>query len=111
MYRSVMKLGIVLYSNDPETVFQAFRLGTLGLKKGDDVRMFMLAKGVECDTLDNEKWHISDQIRDFQDHGGKTFSCTSCLKIRDKKESLTCPMSSLADLYQLISECDKLLTF
>lgn len=106
-----MKLGIVLYSNDPETVFQVFRLGTFALKKGDEVSLFMLAKGVECDTLDNEKWHISDQIRGFLENGGRTYSCTSCLKIREKKESPVCPMSSLADLYQIISESDKLLTF
>ena len=106
-----MKLGIILYSNDPETVFQAFRLGTLALKKGDDVRLFMLGKGVECDTLDNEKWHITDQIRGFQQNGGRTFSCTSCLQIRQKKESNVCPSSSLEELYRIIDECDKVLTF
>jgi uncharacterized protein involved in oxidation of intracellular sulfur len=32
-----MKLGIVIYSNDPETVFNAFRLGVFSLGKGDSV--------------------------------------------------------------------------
>jgi uncharacterized protein involved in oxidation of intracellular sulfur len=106
-----MKLGIILYSNDPETVFQTFRLGTVALKNGDEVRLFMLAKGVECDTLDNEKWHISEQIRDFQENGGKTLSCTSCLKIRQKNEGKGCTRSSLEELYRIIEQCDKVLTF
>ena len=42
-----MKLGVVLYSNDPETVYQAFRLGIYALGQGDSVNMFLLAKGVE----------------------------------------------------------------
>jgi uncharacterized protein involved in oxidation of intracellular sulfur len=43
-----MKLGIVIYSNDPETVWNAFRLGNFGLKEKDEVKVFLLAKGVEC---------------------------------------------------------------
>lgn len=44
-----MKLGIVAYSNDAETVWNAFRLGMFALKKGDTVRAFLLGKGVECE--------------------------------------------------------------
>ena len=50
-----MKLGVVIYSNDAETVFQAFRLGNYALSQGDAVKVFLLAKGVECEGLDNEK--------------------------------------------------------
>jgi predicted peroxiredoxin len=106
-----MKLGIILYSNDPETVFQTFRLGTAALKKGDGVSLFMLAKGVECDTLDNEKWHISEQMRDFQERGGKLMSCATCLQIRQKPEVKGCRRSSIEDLHRLIEESDKVLTF
>jgi len=47
-----MKLGLVIYSNDPETVWNAFRLGIFSLKKEDQVKVFLLAKGVECESLD-----------------------------------------------------------
>jgi len=47
-----MKLGIVIYSNDPETVWNAFRLGVFSLKEKDTVKVFLLAKGVECESLD-----------------------------------------------------------
>ena len=41
-----MKLGIVIYSNDTETVWNAFRLGLFSIQKSDTVKVFLLAKGV-----------------------------------------------------------------
>jgi sulfur relay (sulfurtransferase) complex TusBCD TusD component (DsrE family) len=46
-----MNLGIVIYSTDPEAVWNAFRLGNYALKQGDTVKVFLLAKGVECRRL------------------------------------------------------------
>jgi len=106
-----MKLGVIIYSNDPETVLQAFRLGNFALKKGDDVRVFLLGKGVECDSIDTEKFKVTDQIRDFLGNGGKTYSCTSCLKLRAKDATQACPLSTMADLYKIIAESDKIVTF
>ena len=106
-----MKLGVVIYSNDPETVLQAFRLSNFALKKGDDVKAFLLGKGVECDSVDTEKFKVTDQIREFLDNGGRTFSCTSCLKLRSKDATEVCPLSTMADLYKIIAESDKVITF
>jgi len=39
-----MKLGLVIYSNDSETVWNVFRLGSFSLNKGDAVKVFLLAK-------------------------------------------------------------------
>ncbi len=102
-----MKLGMVVYSNDPETVYQAFRLGLFALKKGDSVDVFFLAKGVECENLDTKEYNVTDQIKDFVKLGGKTYSCTSCLKIRGKGGSEMCPLSTMADLYRIITESDR----
>jgi len=105
-----MKLGIILYSNDPETVFQAFRLGIFSLNKGDQVNMFLLAKGVECEDLDNENFDVTEQIKGFIDLGGRTFSCTSCMRIRKKGESEVCPLSKMEDLYRIIAESDRVVS-
>lgn len=105
-----MKLGMILYSNDPETVYQAFRLGIYSLSQGDSVNMFLLAKGVECEDLDNEQFNITKEIKAFLDAGGKTFSCTSCMRIRAKGETAACPLSKMADLYRIISESDRVIT-
>lgn len=105
-----MKFGIVLYSNDPETVYQAFRLGTYSLSQGDQVNLFLLAKGVECEDLDNERFNITKEIRAFLDAGGRTFSCSSCMKLRAKGETQVCPLSKMADLYRIIVESDRVIT-
>jgi len=42
-----MKTGIIISSNDPETVWNAFRFANLSIKKGDEVKIFLLGKGVE----------------------------------------------------------------
>ena len=106
-----MKLGIVVYSNDPETVFNAFRLGVFSLGKGDSVRVFLLAKGVESETLDNKQFKVSEQMQSFVDANGEIFACGTCLNIRKSEASDMCPMSTLEDLYLIIEESDKVLTF
>jgi len=70
-----MKLGMVVYSNEPETVFNAFRLGVFSLGKGDVVKIFLLAKGVESETLNDDKFKVSEQMQSFVDAGGEIFAC------------------------------------
>lgn len=41
----VMKLAMVIYSNEPETVWNAFRLGVQALGQGDQVGIFLLGRG------------------------------------------------------------------
>ncbi len=105
-----MKLGMILYSNDAETVYQAFRLGIYSLSQGDSVNMFLLAKGVECEDLDNEQFNITKEIKTYLDAGGKTYSCTSCMRLRAKGETAACPLSKMADLYRIIAESDRVIT-
>jgi uncharacterized protein involved in oxidation of intracellular sulfur len=106
-----MNLGIVLYSNDPETVWNAFRFGNFALKEGDEVRVFLLAKGVECESLDTEEFKVTEQIRALVDQGGKIFACGTCLKIRGSEGSEMCPLSTMKDLYGMIRESEKVVTF
>lgn len=41
-------IGIVIYSNDTETVWNAFRLANFALTQKDTVNIFLLDKGVEA---------------------------------------------------------------
>jgi len=49
-----VKLGLIVYSNDPETVWNAFRFGNYAVKAGDEVKAFLSGKGVESETLDTD---------------------------------------------------------
>jgi uncharacterized protein involved in oxidation of intracellular sulfur len=106
-----MKLGIIIYSNDPETVWNAFRLGIFALKKSDMVKIFLLAKGVDCESLGTDKFHVTEEMRAFVTSGGEIQACGTCLKIRQSEGSALCPISTMEDLYNIIDESDKVVTF
>ncbi len=106
-----MKIGMVIYSNDPETVWNAFRFGNHALEYGDEVKVFLLAKGVECESLDTDEFKVTEQVRSFVDGGGKILACGTCLEVRQSKGSKTCPLSTLRDLYEIVKESDRVLTF
>lgn len=106
-----MKLGIIIYSNDPETVWNAFRLGIFSRKQGDIVSVFLLGKGVEVESLDRDKFDITGQIHSFLDIGGAILACGTCLKLRQSEELGICPISTMQDLYTLIHDSDKVLCF
>ena len=106
-----MKLGIIIYSNDPETVWNAFRLGIFSRKQGDTVSVFLLGKGVEVESLDRDKFDFSGQIHSFLDIGGAILACGTCLKLRQSEELGICPISTMQDLYTLIHDSDKVLSF
>ena len=106
-----MRLGIVIYSTDAETVWNAFRLGVFSLKNGDSVRVFLLAKGVECESLDTGNLKVTGQMEEYVDAGGVILACGNCLKIRHSKGSELCPVSTLKDLYEIIRDSDKVISF
>lgn len=106
-----MKLGIVIYSNDPETVWNAFRLGVFSLKQGDAVSVFLLGKGVEAELLATEKFDVLGQMRNFVEVGGAILACGTCLKLRQSAASDICPISTMQDLHALIRDSDKVLSF
>ena len=106
-----MKIGIVIYSADAETVWNAFRFGNFALKRGDTVGVFLLGKGVECESLDTEKLNVTEQMLQFADAGGKILACGTCLKLRQSQGSELCPLSTMQDLHDLVRESDKVLTF
>ena len=106
-----MKLGIVIYSTDAETVWNAFRLGVFALKQGDAVNVFLLAKGVECESLDTDQFPVTAQMKDLIASGGDILACGSCLKIRHSEGTELCPLSTMKDLYEIIRDSDRVVSF
>jgi len=106
-----MKLGIVIYTTDAEMAWNAFRLGVFALKEGDQVKVFLLAKGVECENLDTQQFKVKEQMQELVDRGGEILACGTCLKLRGSEGSELCPLSTMKDLYELVRDCDKIVTF
>ena len=106
-----MKIGIVLNSNDPETVWNAFRFGVEALSRGHAIKLFLLGKGVECENLKDGKFGVQRMIGAFKKRNGVLLACGTCLKVRDKEASGICPVSTIGDMLDLVVESEKVLTF
>ena len=106
-----MKLGIVIYSADSETVWNGFRLGVFALKQGDQVKAFLLGKGVECEKLNTDQFKVTEQMQAFVDNGGEILACGTCLSLRHSEGSELCPLSTMKDLHDMLTESDKAVTF
>ena len=105
-----MKLGLIIYSTDAETVWNGFRLGVFSLTQGDQVTAFLLAKGVECESLDTAQFKVTEQMQAFVDNGGRILACGTCLKLRHSEGSEICPLSTMKDLYEIVRDSDRVVT-
>jgi uncharacterized protein involved in oxidation of intracellular sulfur len=106
-----MKLGVVISQTNPELVFNAFRLANFSRKEGDEVKVFLLAEGVEMDRIEDPKFDARGQAESFLAAGGEILACGTCLKLRNSSGSELCPLSTMKDLHTLIREADRVVTF
>jgi uncharacterized protein involved in oxidation of intracellular sulfur len=104
-------IGMVIYSNDTETVWNALRLANYSKNQGDTVSIFLLGKGVELDDLVKTDKDMKEQADKFLENGGVILGCGTCLQSRKNNEPEVCKYSSLADLYELIRKNKIVLTF
>ena len=105
-----MKLGIIISTSEPETVWNSYRLANFALNEGDKVKVFLLAKGVESET-GSKKYNVKEQVTQFASNGGKIYACGTCMKSRNIDTKNICSLSSMKDLYQIVKNSDKVLTF
>jgi hypothetical protein len=104
-------IGIIIYSNDEETVWNAMRFANYAITAGDTVNIFLLGKGVELDTLAKTNKDIKMQAGLFANSGGVIYGCGTCLKSRNNNSPQVCKMSSMGDLYDIVKKSKILLTF
>jgi uncharacterized protein involved in oxidation of intracellular sulfur len=107
----LMKIGIVLSTNDPEEVWNAFRFGNVALKENHAVRVFLVNKGVEAEDIKSERFPVKEQLSSFIENKGELLACGTCMKARMKESSDFCPIATMKDLLDIVEWSDKLLTF
>ncbi|RMG05223.1 MAG: sulfur reduction protein DsrE [Nitrospirae bacterium] len=105
-----MKLGIVIYSKEPETVWNAFRFANFSTKQGDTVRVFLLGGGVEAVNIDDERFNVKEQIEAFVSSGGEVLSCGTCLQIRKQDAPPLSPVSTLEESHEIVQASERILT-
>jgi len=106
-----MNIGIVIATNDAETCWNALRYANYCLGQKEDVKIFFLGKGVEYQSVGTEKFDTVDQAKKFVSSGGKVFACGTCITSRGMEGSGLCPVNTMKDMYDIVRESDRLLTF
>ena len=106
-----MKISIILNTNEPETVWNAFRFGNEALSKNHTVKMFLLGKGVEIENVKDDKFPLLEgSVKKLIKNNGAISACGACLKIREKEIGI-CPVSAMEDMLKIVEEADKVLVF
>ena len=106
-----MKTGVVISSNDAETCWNALRYATFALGQKDEVKVFFMGKGVEYQNISTDKFNTIEQAEEFAKSGGKIYACGSCVKLRNQGGTEMCPINTMKDMYDIVRESDKVVTF
>lgn len=105
-----MQYGIILETDDPERVWNAFRLANTALDEGHDVEVFLLGDGVNAPDLEHEKFNPHGVMRKFANGGGTLLACGTCLDSRDLEPDDLRPRSTMQDCLGVTEAADRLLT-
>jgi len=106
-----MKMGVIISSNDAETCWNALRYANFCLTQKDNVKVFFMGKGVEYQKISTDTFNTAEQAEKLMRSGGKIFACGSCIKSREQEGSEMCPISTMKDMYDIVKESDKVVTF
>ena len=105
-----MKLGIVINSKDPETAWNALRLGSTALDAGHKVGIFLLGSGVEIEKIRDETFNVPELLKKFAKNEIGLLGCSTCMRLRHQEAGVVIK-SSLTALVNLIADSDKVVTF
>jgi len=106
-----MKVGVIISSNDAETCWNALRFANFSLGQKDEVKVFLTGKGVEYQKISTDKFNTVEQASKYLQNGGKIFACGTCIKSHEQESSEMCPISTMKDMYEIVKESDKVVTF
>ncbi|MFZ5803045.1 MAG: DsrE family protein [Candidatus Omnitrophota bacterium] len=106
-----MKIGVIISSNDAETCWNAIRYANFALGQKDEVKIFFMGKGVEYQNIGTDKFNTVEQAENFVKSGGKIYACGSCIKLRNQGGTEMCPINTMKDMYDIVKESDRVVTF
>jgi uncharacterized protein involved in oxidation of intracellular sulfur len=61
-----VRVLLIISTDDGESIYNAMRLANVGVKKGDDVSVFMLGKGVVFEKSGTEAFDVMGEINQFE---------------------------------------------
>ena len=71
-----------------------------------------MSEGSELESIgDTEHFDLSVKVQEFLAQGGVLHACGTCLRLRGKEGTTTCPVSTMANLVELVEHADRVLVF
>jgi uncharacterized protein involved in oxidation of intracellular sulfur len=61
-----MKILIIISTNEAETIYNAMRLAIVGVKKGDEVSVFMLGQGVLFEQSSTPQFPVQEVMDQYE---------------------------------------------
>jgi predicted peroxiredoxin len=105
-------MAIIISSGDVETVWNAIRLGIVAQSKGDSVVIFVISKAMDVFMNDtSSRFPIEKTCDQFLSKGGDIYSCATCAKMRHTEFVQSCTITSIFDLYAIVKQSKKVITF
>lgn len=108
---ALMKVGIIISSNDAETCWNALRYANFCLGQKDEAKVFFIGNGVEYQKVSTGKFNAMEEAEKFLKSGGKLYACGTCIKSREQEATEMCPISTMKDMYDIVRDSDKVVTF
>ena len=105
-----MKLGIIVNTKDPESAWNALRLGNEALNGGNKLSVFLIGTGVEIPNIKDKTFDVGGMLKKFLNSGGNLLACGTCLELRHH-EAGVCSISTMSELVEMIANSDKVVTF
>ena len=106
-----MKLGIIINTRDPETAWNALRLGSTALDEGHKVSVFLIGSGVEIEKIRDDKFDVTELLKKYSRQKVSLLGCATCMGIRHQEEAGVILKSNLNDLVKMIDDSDQVVTF
>jgi uncharacterized protein involved in oxidation of intracellular sulfur len=106
-----MKIGVIISTNDVETCWNALRYANFCLGQKEEVKVFFMGKGVEYQAISADKFNTVEQADKFLKTGGKVYACGTCIKTRGQEGTEACPINTMKDMYDIVKDSDKVVTF
>ena len=61
-----MRVLMIISTEDGESIYNAMRLANVGVKKGDEVSVFMLGKGVLFEQSSTAAFDVMGEVNQFE---------------------------------------------
>ena len=111
-----MKLGLIVYTDDTETVSNAFQFAIYAREAGDQVEVFLLGKGVGASLgktggYARNVYSVAQQMKTLVDSGGRILVSGQCLEFRELGVPDLCTRADVKAMHEMVKSSDRVITF